>query len=74
MATVILKEKYRCSDDCVQSGCPEHEMILSFQTVSNSYKVENGKGDTYYFEDGELSTLINLLKQLSERRVDAVWV
>ena len=26
------------------------------------------------FEDGELSTLINLLKQLSERRVDAVRV
>ncbi len=74
MATVILKEKYKCSDDCVQSGCPEHEMVLGFQTVSNYYKVENGKGDTYYFQDSELRTLINLLKQLSERRIDAVRV
>ena len=74
MATIILREKYECSDDCNSFGCPKHEMILSFQTVSNSYRLENGKGETYYFEHGELSAFISLLKQLSERRSDAVFV
>jgi len=72
MATVILKEKYRCFDDCRQEGCQEHEATLQFQTVSNAYTFENGKGKKYYFEQGELETLVSLLKQLSERRCDSV--
>jgi len=72
MATVILKEKYRCFDDCRQEGCPEHEATLQFQTVSNAYTFENGKGEKYSFEQGELETLVSLLKQLSERRCDSV--
>ena len=72
MGTVILKEKYRCFDDCRQKGCPGHEATLQFQTVSNTYTFENGKGEKYSFEQGELETLVSLLKQLSECRYDSV--
>ena len=74
MATVTLKEKYSCFDDCRAEGCPEHEATLSFQTVSNHYTFENGKGEKYSFEQGELETMVELLKQLSVRRVDSVRI
>jgi len=74
MAIVILKEKYRCFDDCRAEGCPKHEATLEFQTVSNTYRFENGKGDTYYFEQGELETMVELLRKLSVRRVDSVRI
>lgn len=72
MSEVILKEKYRCFNDCKQEGCPEHEATLQFQTVSNAYTFANGKGEKYSFEQGELETLVSLLKQLSDIRCDSV--
>ena len=74
MATVILHEKYRCSDDCRREGCPEHDAMLKYQSVSDAYYFENGKGEGKYFERGELETMIKLLKQLAERRADSVRV
>ena len=74
MATVRLNKKYRCSDDCRREGCPEHEAELKYQTVSDAYYFDNGKGQEYYFERGELETMIELLKQLAERRADSVRV
>jgi hypothetical protein len=72
MATVIRTKKYRCSDDCLQSGCPTHEAKLIYQSVSDAYTFENGKGETKYFERGELEAFIELLKRLD--RADAVQV
>ena len=74
MANVRLSKKYHCFDDCRQSGCPEHEAILEFQSVSNAYHFINGKGKEHYFEQGELEAMIELLKQLQERRADSVKV
>lgn len=72
MATIIHKLKYRCSDDCLQSGCPTHEGVLEYQSTSDAYKFDNGKGEIKYFERGELETFIALLKGLD--RADAVSV
>lgn len=74
MATAILTKKYRCFDDCRPEGCPHHEATLEFQSVSNAYKFDNGKGDTYYFEEGELEAMIELLRQLNVRRADSVRI
>lgn len=74
MANVILKEKYRCYDDCKMSGCPDHEATLEFQTVSAAYSFDNGRGDKYSFEPGELEAMIKLLKKLSERRADSLSI
>ena len=70
MATIKLNKKYRCSDDCVQSGCPSHIAELEFMSVSNGYKFTGRR--EHYFERGELEAFIGLLKELSELRADSV--
>jgi len=74
MATVVLKKVYRCFDDCKQSGCPTHEAVLEFNTVTNSYKYMNGSGTTYRFEQGELEAFVTLLKELHEVRFDSLSI
>ena len=74
MATSLMTKTYSCSDDCLQSGCPKHKAILEYQSTSDSYKFDNGKGTIKYFERGELDTFISLLKELSEFRVDSVRI
>ncbi len=71
MATVVLKKEYRCFDDCKQEGCPSHTAVLEFQTASNMYTFDNGKGDVLCFEQGEIQILVDLLKELSASRVDS---
>ena len=73
MATITRTIRYCCSDDCKQSGCPSHEAILEYQSVTDSYRFDNGKGyddSVKYFERGELESFIRLLKQLN--RADAI--
>lgn len=72
MATIVKTTKYYCSNDCRQEGCPMHTATLEFQSCSNAYTFDNGKGDVYYFEEGELQALIYLLKSLD--RADAVEI
>jgi len=74
MATVKLEEKYSCYDDCCVEGCPKHNATLEFQTVSNAYKFDNGKGTTHYFEQSELGVMIKLLKKLDVRRFDSIRI
>ena len=64
MASIIHTMEYRCSDDCLQIGCPSHEAKLIYQSISDTYVFENGKGETKYFERGELEAFIELLKEL----------
>lgn len=72
MATIIHTQKYRCSDDCLQSGCPSHEAKLIYQSTSDAYTFENGNGCTKYFERGELEAFIILLKGLD--RIDCIQI
>lgn len=75
MANVVLKETYSCFNDCRMEGCPKYEATLEFQTVSNAYTFDDGKGrDKMYFAEDEVEVLISLLKKLSERRADSVKV
>ena len=72
MATITHAKKYMCSDDCLLTGCPTHEAKLIYQSVSDAYIFDNGKGETKYFDRGELEAFIELLKGLD--RPDAVKV
>lgn len=73
MATINLKRKYRCSDDCKQSGCPSHEAELEYMSVTDAYTF-TGRKTVYYFERNELETLIELLVDLEEIRADGVQI
>lgn len=71
MATVKKEITYRCYDDCKMSGCPSHKGILKFQSVSNAYNF-NMNGKEYFFEEGELQAMIDLIKSLG--RVDCIKI
>lgn len=63
--------QYRCSDDCVPSGCPGHSGELHYNSVCDTYRfVMDGK--VYDIERGELDAMIRLLADL--RRPDSAKV
>lgn len=71
MATIEREVTYRCSDDCVPSGCPGHKGRLTYQSTADSY-LFNMSGRELHFERGELDAMIELLKKLD--RCDCVQV
>ena len=71
MATIQRTIKYRCSDDCVMSGCPGHEGELLYQSTSDAYTF-NMNGRELSFERGELDAMLDLLRSLN--RHDSVQV
>lgn len=60
---------YRCFNDCRMEGCPTHKGILEFQSCSNAYTF-NMDGEVYFFEQGKLQAMVDLLKSLN--RLDAI--
>lgn len=70
MANCIREKEYRCYDDCKMEGCPSHKATLTFQSVSNHYTFDDGRGTVHYFNQGALQAFIDLLKELD--RVDMV--
>lgn len=68
MANIVREIRYRCSDDCVMSGCPGHIGRLFYQSVADTYRFDMN-GREISFERGELDAVIVLLKSLN--RVDA---
>lgn len=69
MATIAREITYRCSDDCVMSGCPGHNGTLIYQSVSDSYTFYMADRELH-FERGELDAMIKLIRMLD--RDDAV--
>lgn len=61
MANIEHKQLYRCSDDCLQEGCPGHEAILRIQTCSDAYCFIGTNEKKIYFERNELQAFLNLL-------------
>lgn len=68
MALVERELMYRCSDDCLPSGCPGHRGRLLYQSVSDAYEFDMG-GRRIPFERGELDAVIELLRSLN--RIDS---
>ena len=73
MAKCICSLRYRCSDDCAMSGCPGHEGELRYSSVSDTYTF-NMNGRELHFERGELEAMLDLLRNLSQIRADAVEI
>ena len=69
MANCYRELTYHCYNDCKMSGCPSHKATLKFQSCSNAYHF-NLNGEDYYFEQGKLQALIDLIKALN--RYDTV--
>lgn len=71
MAVVEHEITYRCSDDCLMSGCPGHQADITYWSVSDSYTIHlNGR--KIELERGELEALLKIVALLAEDRCDAV--
>ncbi len=58
--------KYKCSQDCQQSGCPSHTFRVRWdRTVDLIYLEFDGK-DTQCIEMGEFEAMIKLYKEIME--------
>jgi len=68
MATIKIQKKFSCYEECDRTGCPSHTAELTFQSSSNYYSFDNGKGKIVQFEQGELQALTDLLFELYKRR------
>lgn len=64
MATITVDKQYRCTDDCVHSGCPSHKAKLKFYSITCDYEYHDGKGHVYYFDLTELQNLVDMIKEI----------
>jgi hypothetical protein len=71
MANITRTITYRCSDDCIQSGCPTHIATLQYQSTVDHYTFDLN-GQVIALERGKMDALITLLKSLD--RVDCARV
>jgi hypothetical protein len=65
MGTLTHKIPYKCYNDCVQYGCPGHEAIVTYQSTSDAYPFDDGRGLPHsisYFDPKTLQIFIDALK------------
>ena len=56
--------RYRCLDDCEPAGCPGHEATLELQSVSDSYRFDDGKGSVMFMHEPEIKAFLSMLRAL----------
>ena len=64
MALVKRELKYRCYDDCMQSGCPSHVATLEFNSIVNTYEFKIGD-KKYFLCEHDIKAMIDLIKSLN---------
>lgn len=70
MGTVRKSLKYHCSDDCVQSGCPNHTASMEYQSTADILHYDDGKGQDVYFERGSFRAFMTMLAECGWARVE----
>lgn len=70
MATITKTTKTFCPNDECGGDCKGHETILEFQSCASVYSFKTQEKE-YYFNNNEMESLIELLKEM-QYRVDVV--
>lgn len=71
MSRSKLERKYHCWNDCLMSGCPGHTATLEFQSVSDAFHFNDGKGNDFYGQTPEYGTLLSMIAELAGWRIEA---
>lgn len=66
MSKIRLHKMYNCSE----LNCQGHTAKLEFNDVVKLYQFDNGKGNKLFFDESEIATFIELLKDLRLKRKD----
>lgn len=75
--TRTVKYKYNCHNDCIQTGCPGHEMELNYSTISDTielvtlgHKDKNGEwvnNSSKFYDKSELGHLARAWQELRDK-------
>lgn len=71
MSSIHLEREYQCWNDCQMSGCPKHIATLDFQSTSNAWHFNDGKGQEFYPNDGMMHAMFQMVGELAPYRVEA---
>jgi hypothetical protein len=74
--TVIqCQRNYRCWNDCDPRGCPGHTAALTYQSVSEAFRFDDGKGRTLEGQTPEFACLVSMLREMrpAEIVIDAMF-
>ena len=63
ISSVIVKH-FMHDDDCVQSGCPGHDMVLNTNGVSNTTSLYIDNKLIYTFDTAMISSLNHLINTI----------
>lgn len=70
MSTSKLERQYHCWNDCLMGGCPGHTATLSYQSTSDAFHYNDGKGQDFHGQTPEYGALLSMLFELAPRRVE----
>lgn len=69
MSTRKCEIKFRCDNDCLQSGCPGHTMKACLQDTSDWLSIKDEKEKVIYSGDiAQTRTLLKAIEQLDYGR------
>ena len=71
MGMITTKQHYTCYNDCKQSGCPGHEMEVTYHTVSDGIGVKFD-GKEYHFDPRTLDVFLDLLRSLDRAELSFI--
>lgn len=63
-----IVEKYYCDDDCLQSGCPGHELKLEKSSVSGHWFLEKDGLYEIEFNRNQVVALIKMFTRIKENK------
>ena len=65
-------KKYRCTDDCKQSGCPTHIATFSISHATDTYSIDWGKGEKSYFDNSQMALILQFAEKISDKNKDFI--
>lgn len=64
MVTIRHAIQFRHDNDCLQSGCPGHEMTAQHQTTSDSFIIKVDGEVVYSGDDNTTRTLLKIIAEV----------
>lgn len=76
MSIIKIDARLICDDDCIPEGCPGHNAVLEYNSVTNRYNYINDQIECggFTLDSNAAQVLIEMFKKLSEHRKDTIKV
>lgn len=62
MTTTVRSKRYQCAFDCQMTGCPGHDLTVSWHHTSSTVSVAIDGKELFVLEDGGLHALLEVIQ------------